>query len=416
MLSNINRPANFNDYVGQDSVINYVKQVVKHNKHANGILLSGPSGCGKTTLAHLYVKATLCENRSEGSYEPCGTCNSCTSDIEKGEHPNVTYYRITEASLFKEAVSDIIDISKSRPAITHDKLRSDNLHRFIILDEVQLATRQSISPFLDSLEFAAEGVTVILVTMDLNKMDPTVRDAIESRCIELTLSKLSPDNIKAKFKQVYPNLTDEVANLISFLSKGNLRKAWSILQFFNSQHNDCGDISVNEIVESKFGGFDSNLCNHIIYSLEHNSWNDTKLLFDSLYDNEETAIDFFLSHLTNLDLSEEGINLISSLSHWLQSNYKIPLLSIFKLFQNKSILFKETPTFNKELEETITPIKKVVVSNPNDKLSVSKTILDISSQLSKITNDKVISSNSFNLPCLLFTSWKEYINKYDNNN
>lgn len=419
-IANQNRPTTFSDYVGQEGATGYIQAVISNNKHPSGILIEGTPGTGKTTLAHLYVKATLCERREEGEFEPCGECDSCKSDIEKGEHANITYYRITEASTFKEAVSDLISITKASPVITHDNNRADNLRRFIIIDELQNASRQSISPFLDSLEFSADNVSVVLISMDLDKMDNVVRDAIESRCIELSLTKLNEKQISERLCSVEEDLHPSVSDTIAYLSKGNIRRAWSLLECLAVQ-KPVIELTEEFVSTQKMGGLSSDKCMDIVESLNSKTWNDTNKLLESISDNEVQAVDYFLNTIIQEDLNKEGIHFVSSLSIWLQSSYKIPLAALFRPFQSKQLIgalpLEETYTpapYKKPASEIILEDRGVskVHSNPGE---VSKVTKDITNQLARISG-KDITPPAFKCKALGFTKWSQFIEHYVDNN
>lgn len=408
-IANDKRPGTFSEYVGQKGAVGYSTSVIKSGAHPSGLMISGMPGTGKTTLAHLYVKATLCENREPGSYEPCGECDSCKADIEQGGHPNVTYYRITEASAFKDVVSDLITMTKAVPQITHDNNRADNYRRFIIIDELQNASRQSISPFLDSLEFAHESVTVVLISMDLDKLDHIVRDAIESRCIELALDKLNKDAISLKLQEEFTDLHPDAADILAYLSKGNMRKAWSNLEYFGAQIPVL-ELTPEFIAEQKIGGLSTEKCLEIISSLENSTWEDTAALLTEVSDDEEQAVDFFLSTIVNEDLNSNGIELISACSVWLQCDYKTPILALFRPFQGKNLTgIIEEQVVIKEVEP---PSVAAVYSS---KVKVEQMKGNIANQLATITGSEVVTP-SVKCPPLGFTQWSQFLEYYADNN
>jgi DNA polymerase III gamma/tau subunit len=406
-IANINRPKLFSEYLGQKGAVNYIKSAIKNNKHPSGIIISGSPGLGKSSLAHLYSKATLCENRLEEEVEACGKCNSCLSDIEKGGHSNITYYRITEASVFKEAVNDLISMTKASPVITHDNIRKDNNRRFIIIDEVQSATKQSISPFLDSLEFAVEEVTVILISMDLDKMDHIVREAIESRCIELSLEKLNEEEISSKLQIVYEDLHPDSADLLAYLCKGNMRKAWRYIEFFDTQFS-IEEITTNIISEGLLNGITKQKCIDLLDSLESKTWDDTKNILKIMSSsNEELILEYFLTVLIERDLNIQGIELLSMISFWLQSDYRIPLLSLYKQFQGKNLSAKIIKEDSYKPNYTVNKI----FSNSNEVISSTK---KVTSQLEKISG-KNISIKIEKPAFLTFSNWVNILNHYDFN-
>jgi DNA polymerase III gamma/tau subunit len=412
-IANEKRPSTFKEYIGQKGAVGYCTSVIKSGAHPNGLLISGVPGLGKTSLAHLYVKATLCETRKEGEYEPCGECDCCRADIEKGGHPNITYYRITEATTFKDAVGDLISMTKAVPQITHDDNRADNFRRFIIIDELQNASRQSISPFLDSLEFAHENVTVVLISMDLDKLDHIVRDAIESRCIELSLDKLSKDIISSKLQQEFPDLHPDSADMIAYLSKGNMRRAWSTLEYFKAQIPVL-ELTPEIIAEQKIGGLSTDKCLEIISSLENSTWDQTALLLTEVSNDEEQAVDFFLNTIVNEDLNSNGIELISSCSIWMQCDYKTPILALFRPFQGKNL----TGVLEKEIA---IPSLIQIESKPSvstiysSKIEVEQMRGNITNQLATITGKEIITS-CIKWPPLAFTKWSHFLKYYADNN
>lgn len=410
--ANQHSPKLFSEYVGQVGVVKYINAIIKGNKHPSGILISGNPGVGKSRLAHLYVKATLCENRLESDYEPCNNCSSCLSDIEKGQHPNITYYRITEASIFKDAVNDLISMTKASPVITHENNRADNQHRFIIIDEVQSASKQSISPFLDSLEFAVENVTVILISMDLNRMDSIVREAIESRCIELSLDKLNAEDISFKLQEIYEELHPDSADLIAYLCKGNMRKAWRYIEFFSAQ-NSLSVLTSNTISKQFLCGINKTTCQDIINSIENNTWENTLTILKSISSNEEQIIDYFINILIDYDLNINGLNLLSSLSFWLQSDFKIPILSLFKQVQGKQLSGEIKNSSTLLPTEPVYTVPKVYASSKE----INNTTLNIANELARISGKEVrLTKEMIKQPAYLqFKSWSLFLKAYDSN-
>ena len=428
VLANENRPLKFGDFVGQEGPTNYLKAVIKSNNHPNGIVLSGNPGTGKTSLAELYVRGTLCENRKEDEFEPCGHCDSCLAE----DPINVTSYRVTEASAFKEIVGDLIAMTKSSPVLsTAGETRDDQLRRFIVIDEVQNASRASIGPFLDSLEFAHSKVTIILISMDLSKMDPIVRDAVESRCVELSLESLSNDAIALNLMDLTPDLGRDPANLIAYLSKGNMRKAWGLLEFFLTQM-EAADITSDVVYKQKFGGLTKKVFADLVESLQNNTWENTRGIIRKFAAAEQRAVDLLIRGLVEMDLTYDGIKLVSSLSTWYQCLYKAPLESAFLPFQGRVLLQKDEvretnavysltaegqemvdalfDSVGASVDAIVEPVLNTVKKVESTPEALSNMKQDLASQLSSISGTQVKKEKVY--PFLTATTWRQLIDLY----
>ena len=76
------RPQRFSDVIGQDHVTRTLANALEQDRIAHGYIFSGHRGIGKTTIARILAMALNCRrvigSAERPSYEPCGTCESCT--------------------------------------------------------------------------------------------------------------------------------------------------------------------------------------------------------------------------------------------------------------------------------------------------------------------------------------------------
>ena len=75
------RPQIFEDVLGQEHVVQTLKNAILHRRIAHAFIFSGPRGVGKTSVARIMAKALNCETGPTDT--PCNACVNC-SEITDG--------------------------------------------------------------------------------------------------------------------------------------------------------------------------------------------------------------------------------------------------------------------------------------------------------------------------------------------
>lgn len=211
------RPQKFSDVLGQDRVVNVLKNQIKFGQISHAYLFAGERGCGKTTCAKIFAKAINCLNPKDSS--PCGECENCKS-IE--EESTMDVVEMDAASNRR-----IDDIRNLKETVVYPP---NNLKfKVYIIDEAHMITREAFNALLKIMEEPPSHLVFILATTEIEKIPKTIL----SRVQKFEFNKIGRDDI---IKQIDIILSDrnismqeEGKDLIVKKAKGAMRDALSIL-------------------------------------------------------------------------------------------------------------------------------------------------------------------------------------------
>ena len=215
------RPQNFQELIGQDILVNTLKNALNDGRLAHAFLLTGIRGIGKTTTARIIAKAFNCEgnNNNKPTFEICNNCGPCKA-ITKGNSLDVI--EIDAAS--KTGVDNIREIIES-------VMYSTNEMRFkiYIIDEVHMLSTAAFNALLKTLEEPPNNTKFIFATTETKKIPAT----IISRCQRFDLKRIDDEVLINHLKSICVKeditVDDESLKQISSSSEGSMRDALSIL-------------------------------------------------------------------------------------------------------------------------------------------------------------------------------------------
>lgn len=210
------RPSNFDEVVGQQPIIQTLKNAIVQNRIAHAYLFCGPRGTGKTSIAKIFAKMLNCEDESN---KPCGKCTNCKM-VQNGSHPDIIEIDAASNNGVDE-VRNLIDKVKYAPM--------QGKYKVYIIDEVHMMTTGAFNALLKTIEEPPVHVVFILATTEPNKVIPT----IISRCQRFDFNKVSQKDIEKRLsivcKEEKIEIDPEAISLIAQLADGGMRDSLSIL-------------------------------------------------------------------------------------------------------------------------------------------------------------------------------------------
>jgi len=230
------RPQVFDDVLGQDHVVQTLKNSIRQNRIAHAYLFVGPRGIGKTSTARILAKALNCIHGP--TVNPCGVCDSCR---EISQSISLDVLEIDGAS--NNSVDQIRELRDNvRFAPTRGKFK------VYIIDEVHMLTQQAFNALLKTLEEPPAHVIFIFATTEPHKVLPTIL----SRCQRFDLRRIPALTIAKHLAYIAAkegvDLTQDAAAAIAVAAEGGLRDAESMLdQLVAFCGNTVGEQEVLEV-------------------------------------------------------------------------------------------------------------------------------------------------------------------------
>ena len=215
------RPKVFAELIGQEAMVQTLKNAFASGRIAQAYMLTGVRGVGKTTTARLIARAL--------NYEAPGVEGPTLDMTEEGAHCRAIlesrHLDVVEMDAASHTgiddIRELIDSAHYKPNIARYKV--------YILDEVHMLSKPAFAGLLKTLEEPPEHVKFIFATTEARKVPVTVL----SRCQRFDLKRIKIDTLiehLAGIAEQEGAKTERPAlALIARAAEGSVRDALSIL-------------------------------------------------------------------------------------------------------------------------------------------------------------------------------------------
>ena len=340
------RPLDFDSVVGQNAVVQTLRNSIINHKFTHAYMFFGPRGIGKTTISKIFARNINCLNPNNGL--ACGKCDNCKVSFSK---ECVDILEIDAAS--NNGVDEIREL-KSKINLVPSELK----YKVYIIDEVHMLTDSSFNALLKTLEEPPEHAIFILATTDAYKVPETITSRCQCFSFKRIPNSVIVDRLKFVCEKEKISVSDDILSSIASLSDGGMRDALGLLDKLVSYSDH--DITMETFVE--LNGIASSeqlsyFLNHIlnanisevlnfIHSFENDGKNLIQILNQLLEYGRNLLVDYYLNNKLydfSIDVLQDFTNQLNEKMFDIKksSNTRVYIEMFLLKFMNDSILKSE---------------------------------------------------------------------------
>jgi DNA polymerase-3 subunit gamma/tau len=179
------RPSSFTTLIGQDAMVQTLRNAFKSGRIPHAFMLTGIRGVGKTTTARILARAVNFEDET-GRHPTLDLDREGIHDraIIEGRHVDVVEMDAASNTGIND-IREIIDSVKYGPVSAPYKV--------YIIDEVHMLSTAAFNGLLKTLEEPPPYVKFIFATTEIRKVPVTIL----SRCMRFDLRRVPPETMTA---------------------------------------------------------------------------------------------------------------------------------------------------------------------------------------------------------------------------
>ena len=216
------RAQTFEQIVGQEAVVETLRNGVRSGRTSHAYLFVGPRGTGKTSLARILAKSLNCVQGP--TVTPDKTCHVCKA-IAAGSSLDVV-------EMDAASQRGIDDIREMRERVVLQPV--EGRYKIYILDEAHQLTDAAWNALLKLIEEPPPHLVFVFCTTELSKVIPTVR----SRCQVFAFARPRLPELMQVLERISKaeeiEAPEPALGLIARAARGSFRDAVSLLDQLSS--------------------------------------------------------------------------------------------------------------------------------------------------------------------------------------
>lgn len=230
------RPQIFDDVIGQDHIINTLRNQILKDKVSHAYLFTGTRGTGKTTTAKIFARAVNCSDAKQHNGNPCGKCAVC----KDAGQANLDIIEMDAAS--NNGVDYARDI---REKVQFPPINGK--YKVYIIDEVHMLSQGAFNALLKTLEEPPAHALFILCTTEVHKIPATIL----SRCMRFDFRLVPTATLAEHIAKIYDKegkkYEKEAVFSIAQAGEGSVRDSVSIADRCLSVSS--GKLTYNDVLQ-----------------------------------------------------------------------------------------------------------------------------------------------------------------------
>ncbi len=216
------RPANFDDLIGQEPMVQTLRNAFEIGRIAQAYILTGVRGVGKTTTARILARGLNYETEA-GDGAPTVDLSAmgihCEAIME-GRHVDVIEMDAASHNGVGD-IREITDAARYSPVSARFKV--------YLLDEVHMLSTAAFNALLKTLEEPPDHVKFIFATTEIGKVPVTIL----SRCQRFDLRRVEVPMMMSHLAKITEaegaSAEEDAIRLIARASEGSVRDGLSLL-------------------------------------------------------------------------------------------------------------------------------------------------------------------------------------------